>query len=553
MDAERQKQRLVRVVVGAVLAIALFCAVQRLRSGVDLEDEATYIAIPYRFALGDRPFVDEINPIQTAGFITRPLIELYTSVAGTEGIVLFTRYAYLCVCLGVAWIAFAFARRYVEAPLALLVVAPIVVHMPGLANLSYHTIASLGFTGGVFALAHGLSRENGRTWSFFGGALHALAAVALQVYLAAAFFAVVGLFFGFAPRKNVRALLPYAVGFIATALVFLPYFLDFGDETLSYVLSHTTRDMPPLTKAHWVYMNQLRMIPHKLVCAGVLVVLIVSARLRWSIPALVALFALPYLAYVERGERGANCNTTLLVLTAPFLWLALRERGEATRWLFAIWLPSFAASVVLAWASSVHVLAEGYAQVPALIVTALLAARITAENAPRIAPWPALAWSTLVVVSFLGHLRFPYNDDPSANLNTRLTTGPWRGIATTREKADHVELMQASIAAFEDPAKRILFLNHFPAGYLMTRMRPAADSVWAITCRGEWDWNVCADVLERDLHRYGGKGIVVFDMQRTFHTRGWSAQIIPGPVQRVLEQCLERVLVTPEFTVYFAP
>lgn len=348
-------------------------------------------------------------------------------------------------------------------------------------------------------------------------------------------------------------MLPYVVGFGATALVFLPNFLEFGSETWSYVVSHTTRDMAPLTKAQWVYMNQVRMIPHKQIFACVLIVLVVAARLRWSIPALLALFALPYLAYVERGERGANCNTTVLVMTAPFLWLALRERAFASRLMSSIWLPSFAASIVLAWASSVHVLAEGYAQLPALVVTMILAARIAAEAAPAFAPWPALVWSTLVVASFLAHLRFPYNDDPTANLNTRLTSGPWRGIATTREKRDHVELMQSSIAAYEDPAKRILFLNHFPAGYLMTRMRPAADSVWAITCRGEWDWNVCADVLERDLHRYGGHGIVVFDMRRTMHTRSWSAQIIPGPVQRVLDECLERVLVTPEYTVYFAP
>ena len=39
----------------------------RLRYGVDFMDESYFIAVAYRFVLGDRPFVDEQNFLQLAG------------------------------------------------------------------------------------------------------------------------------------------------------------------------------------------------------------------------------------------------------------------------------------------------------------------------------------------------------------------------------------------------------------------------------------------------------------------------------------------------------
>jgi hypothetical protein len=301
-----------------------------------------------------------------------------------------------------------------------------------------------------------------------------------------------------------------------------------------------------------VFWNQLAMIPHKTGFAIALVALFVSVRLRWAIPALCALVALPVLAYADHGPVGSNCNTTVLALTAPFLYAALRDRSAARPLFLGIWLPSLVTSLGLAWASSVHVLSEGYAQVPALITATVLAVMLAREIAPLHSLWPALAWSTVVIASYLVHLRQPYNDDVAARLDTRLADGPWRGIATTREKALYVQAIQAGVHAFADEGKRVMFLTHFPAGYLMTSMRPAVSSVWAITCPGEAQWDACADALERDLDRFKGQGILVFDMRRTFHSVEYSAPLSRGAVHKVLEECLESVLVTPEYTLYYA-
>ena len=55
-------------------------------------DEAYSIAVPYRFVLGDRPFVDEVILAQSFSLLTTPLIWSYYKITGsTAGIVLFMR------------------------------------------------------------------------------------------------------------------------------------------------------------------------------------------------------------------------------------------------------------------------------------------------------------------------------------------------------------------------------------------------------------------------------------------------------------------------------
>ncbi|MBL8859912.1 MAG: hypothetical protein JNL28_15500 [Planctomycetes bacterium] len=550
-ERSSQASELPRIVAWLVLAVALFFSVERLGAGVDLEDEATHIAIPYRFVLGDRPFVDEINPIQTAAFITQPLIWAYVQVTrGTEGIVLFTRIAYLLACIGAAFIAVKHAREFVGVGLAALCAAPIVVQMPGIPNLGYHTLASLGFTAGAFAVAHGLQREQARGWIFAGGILHALAAVAIQVYFFAGLVFAVAAVVWLSPGRSKRALLPYAVGALVTGLALAPQFLDLGSETISYAYRHTMRDGTWWFKVQWVFANQIRMIPHKLEFGIALAALLAAARLRWKWPGVVACLALPVIAWQERGAVGANIYTTVLAMTAPFLFLALRDKQSARKLFFGLWLPSFVSGLGLAWASSVHVLSEGYAQLPACIVTSILAIMLLRELAPERGAWTAALWTVIVIGGFILHQRRPYNDDALHALDTRITSGPWKGIATTRAKAEYLYSVQADVERFTAPDRRVMFFTHFPAGYLMSAMRPAASSVWAITCPGEPSWDGCADRLEHDLDRYGAAGVVVFDMKSTFHTQNNIPPLQRGPAHRVLEKCLERVHSTPAYDVY---
>ena len=59
----------------AVALVALAFTWRRLFLGTDLSDEGFYVAVPYRLALGARPFVDEMSILQTAEFFVYPVRE----------------------------------------------------------------------------------------------------------------------------------------------------------------------------------------------------------------------------------------------------------------------------------------------------------------------------------------------------------------------------------------------------------------------------------------------------------------------------------------------
>ncbi len=74
-------------------AIAAFALLHRLPYGVSHGDEAFYSAMPYSFAIGNRPYFDELAIHQNAGILLVPLYRIYLAIAGSaDGIILFNRY-----------------------------------------------------------------------------------------------------------------------------------------------------------------------------------------------------------------------------------------------------------------------------------------------------------------------------------------------------------------------------------------------------------------------------------------------------------------------------
>ena len=96
----------------AVALVAVAFTWRRLFLGTDLNDEGFYVALPYRMALGARPFVDEMTVLQTAQFFVYPFVKAYVWLRGGDvGIVLFTRHLYLVWTVGVSLLACLSLKR----------------------------------------------------------------------------------------------------------------------------------------------------------------------------------------------------------------------------------------------------------------------------------------------------------------------------------------------------------------------------------------------------------------------------------------------------------
>ena len=128
----------------AVAAVALVLTWRRLFAGMDLQDESYYVLTPWRWALGDRPFVNEQTLLQLPGLLAYPFVKVFGVVRGYDvtGIVLYTRHLYLLMMIGVAVAVFLLLRRMLRWQFALLVATVFVTYIYwATPQLSYNTLA----------------------------------------------------------------------------------------------------------------------------------------------------------------------------------------------------------------------------------------------------------------------------------------------------------------------------------------------------------------------------------------------------------------------------
>jgi hypothetical protein len=100
--------------VAILVAVAALSFTEwRLWQGMDLADESFYVAVPYRFSVGTRPFVDELSFLQVPAFLTYPLVKPFVALQGghADGIMMYMRHLYLAFAMGVAAAVFLAARR----------------------------------------------------------------------------------------------------------------------------------------------------------------------------------------------------------------------------------------------------------------------------------------------------------------------------------------------------------------------------------------------------------------------------------------------------------
>ncbi|HEX8111332.1 MAG TPA: hypothetical protein VF516_26565 [Kofleriaceae bacterium] len=486
-----------------VAAIAVLC--WRMLHGIDFTDEAFYIALPLRFALGDRPFVDELNIAQTAGLLLYPFIKAYLWIAGgTTGIVLFIRALYVVVFGLVGWSAYALARRCIPRPAALLCGAMCMLVLPhGIPGLSYNTLSMALMTSGLFVIARALLfGEPPRRWwrhpLLWAGFAHGAATFAYPSQLvttAATAIAVCAL----ARGQRVRAVAMYAAGGLAFVALISPLFVRAGLRNLRIELAYQAGagDAFSLPVA-WARFQELLELHPQLPRALIAIVAVIVIA-RW-LPLLAACgaVAIPLLARGsdQGGHLASMAYLTCFALFGPVLAAVIRERRVARVLEFAVIVPAMVSGAVICLSSSNRAYAAGIGLYPAAITTAILLVMFIVQTAARsgwraLHPYLALApaaamWALLAcLVSDGGY----YRDGPGSELTERVTSGPYRGLYTTPAKAEILRDLTSDIESYVQ-GPRALFLYDLPAGYLIAMRRPLVSSVWTFAIGTRHDQDV---------------------------------------------------------------
>lgn len=487
--------------LAALVGVTILCVLLvawRLRYGVDWTDEGLYVALPWRFVLGDRPFIEELDLHQTAALITYPFVWAWMRVVGSNtGIVLFLRVLWLAFVSGVAVVGYSLMKRLVAKPLAVACAAIYVVTIPFIVpSPSYNTIGSGLLTVGLALLAiDALAAEGGWARPALAGFAHALAIVAYPTLAVGAAVAIgslaaIGSLTAVATRaRRWRALAAYvsALGAALLATVVLLVSLV-GVEQLRVSYDYTNRAGTyegGLAKMQSIWESFVQYGAWRLGLPLALVVAVLLLWDRWP-RARLALLALPLISLALTGQTHTR---------APLLWvfsfgvlsllLLLKRKREDPLMLAAVIVvpASLAGGLATAYTSNNGLLNAGLGMAPVLLIALPLLLESALDDA-RTPLRPAHVWLAVAALSALllcmvaVDSSASYRDGPPLTLRTLVRSGPWAGIYTRPETALLLQSLRDDVAAAGSKRDRVLIYPGEPGAYLVANRRVAPPALW---------------------------------------------------------------------------
>lgn len=477
------------ILVGtAVLAAVTFIiTAARLFFAVDFTDEALYAVMPYRFALGAKPFVDELLFQQTSAFLSYPFVKLfYLFTGGTSGIILYIRFLYLFFMVGVGLCVWFAIRRVVGRPVAAIAALPCVAFIYfNIPSLTYNTLG-LGFlTVGSFLGYYAISED--KRWFPVAGAAHGLAVVAYPSLAAAVLvFAAALAVLNKQAGKPWRDWSRYIAGGLIIAAGLLVVFLTSG---ISHVLASYNNTNAigifggGLTKFAATAKNVWALYQGK---AVLLIGLIAALTLknRRPIRAGLLLLVLPLLPLSITGFPGFLQSAGYIsyyALLAPYLYLFILEEHAAGRLLWLVWLPGFVAGALVSYTSSNGYLALSIGFFPGALVTSIFLFLVlkklwSGKETARFVGAAVVAIPVIILLVF--QFGQPYRDDNIGSLTARITSGGYAGLYTTPAKRDFLASVTRDLERIKKDAGTVLVFDNFPAGYLVSDLKPHTDKAW---------------------------------------------------------------------------
>jgi hypothetical protein len=375
-----------------LLCVSLFALnIPRLWFGLDTTDESFYYAIPLRFILGDKPFLDEIDVHQISMLFYIPFLKPLLLLNGTlgDGVVLYMRGVFLVASGLTAIVVFRCFRAVDDqAPSvgALLSMICVFYVSGGLPALHYDNFVRLGLTASLFLI---FAKNSGTLKRPIQAVISSGVLMAIVVLAYPPMIPVVGiislLLVSRRQRWNWSGLLPFLVGFGTPVVVFSAYLLFLGLPDVLHSLSFEV-DGPHLggkAKVLFVLNGFWQNFPAPLWTFLYLTVAAISYRifskktpiLLWLVVPLIfwPLIQTDFNAYWAASGR----YLIFFALLGPYLLVFTpKEDLLPKRILVHLWVPAFCAGLLTAWTSANGYINFSVGFFPATLATGWIFTRI---------------------------------------------------------------------------------------------------------------------------------------------------------------------------------
>lgn len=547
-----------------ITIIILLFTFFRLYFGVDFTDEAFYIAIPYRFAMGARPFIDEISFAQMSSLIILPFVKLYYWVVGsTEGIILFSRRLYFGYTLLVSGLIFIFLRSFIRWQVALLMSLTFLTLVPyGVPNLSYNTLGCGFFTIGCVSGVWTIIKQKKCVYFSLSGLFNGLAIFAYPTMLVPVLF-FMGSIIIFSAEKY-KTLVFYCLGSLCAIIAFIPLILNAGLDNIinNYIYASSLRlHVEVIDKINTIFLNFWTNYPYKysIILSLILIYFSVKRNFVQIKYVILLLPLLPFLPLLRGSVAASLIYISYYFFLAPYLLLFVWGVKNVKEVFWGLWVPAFVAGITIACSSSNAFLATGLGFFQGSLVTGYfiyeLFERIVSKNAIYVTVKKViLIIPPIIVLLILTYFQYTtvYRDNSILELNTKVATGPYKGMFTTVEKNEYLTGISEDLNRVVKPESKILFFDRFPVGYLLTSNIPATNTCWLFQMNNYPNMNRQATIDY--YNKYNIKPDIVIRMKKVFYTKQLSSELIypeNDPLNNMVESNQYRkILSSPYYDIF---
>ncbi len=547
------------LVAATVSFVVVLASYFKIYLGIDFTDESLYSAIPYRFYLGDKPFIDEWNLTQLASLLVYPFYRIFWVIKGsTDGTLLFGRHLVLVFSLLVSLEMFLSLRKMISREWLLLAAALPLTFVPyNLYGPSYNALGGGLFAMGLWVGWDARRRLRNPLSTIAAGIYHGLAVfVYPTLAVAAVGFALFALW---SSGRKLRESLSYLVGAALGPLIILATFRVGLSDVVT--LLHYVAINGKTTEHHWG-LYKIALVASQIWNSTSYkpLLLLTLAVLTWShfsgkfrLRAAIVFFISVLLFFSNRARVGGDGLMGYLrsfALLAPICFWMVPRTTTRVLLMGGVWLPAVLAGLAMAWSSNMGGAAFAVPILPAAIVCAYFAGLLMVpDSLPKWARVFGVAPLVLLIALVLYGRLGNYMEDDSRDLTAKLLNGPFQGLYTTPAKAAFLSRLSADVAGAKRNSTSILFQPHFPVGYLLTDLRPSAPSLWA-TCPNEVA-AVCYDFYRA---KAGPRGLVVNLHKLRYDSNRVDEFHFPkdNPMEKMLHAHHREILATDSYVIYQA-
>jgi hypothetical protein len=481
----------------------------RIYFGVDFTDESYYVALAYRYVLGDSPFVNELSIVPFA-VLTVPFIKLYLWLNGnTDGIILFTRHLYFILTLFLASTVFLVTKKYFPLYLSLLIASICIAFNPYMIpNLSYNSMGVVFLTVGCFLGIGVTLYEHKKTCLFLSGICHGLSVFAYPNLLIPVFVYFSGLFL--LNYRNIRPIFCYILGGLIPAFLLFSLIIHSGIDDFLFSLNYakaivgiyqSTNTLSPIKliieALSWFYYPKAKFVLllfitpfvfknfkknkrlFEILCLTIPFIPLFGLKVGFieSYSALSSRFYMFYLSY------GFIYLIFLFFISKRDLLKNREDENKDTLMLYLVWFSCFIAGITMAFASGNGFRNLGVGMLGSGIITIMYGNFFLFDNYHVKKTNIIQVLFTSIIILFCVFFQYSgfsqqktiYRDGNITQLTKQVDFGPFKGIYTTPEKNEYFHQLYQDVKLLEIKNSRILiYKTNLPAIYLLTSMRPAS-------------------------------------------------------------------------------